>query len=121
MVLRDEASAPFFDALARGELTVRQCSDCGELAAPQARACPVCSATEHAWTAVEGSGVVVSWTVRRDRGGEILAVGGIVELAEGPWLRARLAVEPCRLSAGLPVTVLIERRDGEEPVPVFTL
>jgi hypothetical protein len=119
MVVRDESSAPFFEAAGRAELAVKQCTACGKRAAPRVRACPACAATALDWVVVSGDGTLVSWTVVRDRTGAVTAVGGIVELAEGPWLRARLAADPTALSAGVPMTVGFERRDGGEPVPVF--
>ncbi|TDP97764.1 Zn-ribbon domain-containing OB-fold protein [Labedaea rhizosphaerae] len=119
MVLRDDRSAPFFDAARRAELVVRHCTGCGELAAPRVRACPTCSATALDWAPVSGAGTLVSWTVLRDRAGGVTAVGGIVELAEGPWLRVRLAADPETLEAGLAVAVAFEHQDDGEPVPVF--
>ncbi|MER7826252.1 OB-fold domain-containing protein [Streptomyces sp. NPDC096097] len=116
---RDDSSAPFFEALARAVLTVRQCAECGKLAAPQVRACPTCSAPSLDWTAVSGFGKLISWTVLRDRTGAITAVGGIVELVEGPWLRARLVDDPAVLGAGLPLRVEFEGRQGGEYAPVF--
>ncbi|MEV8257436.1 OB-fold domain-containing protein [Streptomyces huasconensis] len=59
---------------------------------------------------MSGFGTLISWTVLRDRAGAITAVGGIVELVEGPWLRVRLATDPAGLSAGLPMKVEFERR-----------
>lgn len=118
-IVRDDSSAPFFDALGRAVLTVRQCAACGKLAAPQVRACPTCSAPSLGWKAVSGFGKLISWTVLRDRAGAITAVGGIVELVEGPWLRARLAADPAGLRAGLPMKIAFERRDCGESVPVF--
>ncbi|MET9550392.1 OB-fold domain-containing protein [Streptomyces sp. NPDC006627] len=118
-IVRDDSSAPFFDALGRADLTVRQCAECGKLAAPQVRACPICSAPSLGWKAVSGFGTLISWTVLRDRAGAITAVGGIVELVEGPWLRVRLAADPAGLSAGLPMKVEFERRDCGELSPAF--
>ncbi|MGK5630344.1 Zn-ribbon domain-containing OB-fold protein [Streptomyces sp. URMC 123] len=118
-IVRDDSSAPFFDALERAELAVRQCAECGSLAAPQVRACPTCSAPTLGWKAVSGFGTLISWTVLRDRAGAITAVGGIVELVEGPWLRVRLAADPAGLRAGLPMKVEFERRDCGEFVPTF--
>jgi hypothetical protein len=44
---------------------------------------------------------------------------GIVELNEGPWLYAHVAVPPVRLHAGQPLRVTFHRPEGSEPVPVF--
>ena len=118
-VRRDELSAGFFDAASRSELVVRRCTACGTLATPRARACPACATPALDWVPVSGTGTLVSWTALRDRAGEITALGGIVELTEGPWLRVRLAAEPAALAVGLPMRVRFEQQDAGEPVPVF--
>jgi hypothetical protein len=121
-IVRDDASADFFDGTARGELLLRRCPRCGRIAAPQARQCPECAGTEFEPVPASGSATLVSWAVPRDREGRALTVAALVELAEGPWLRLRLiGAEPETLSTGLPLAVSFEAVEGSETVPVVAV
>jgi hypothetical protein len=123
-VARDDASAPFFDAAAAGRLLVQRCADCGHWVAPYTRMgltlerCPECSSDRLAWAPASGAGTLVTWTVVHTRDGPSPPVG-VVELAEGPWLTARVDADPEALRAGMPVTVGFARPGGGEPVPFF--
>ena len=109
-VERDEASEPFFAAAARGQLLVRRCPSDGVMLGPQARTCPDCGGAELEWAAASGRGALVSWAVVHQVPVPALAAAvpyltAVVELAEGPWLMARLVDADDRdLRAGLPVT-----------------
>jgi len=135
-VVRDEASASFFDAAARGELLVKR-GPSGTVLAPEARTDPTTGSSDlQPWVA-SGEGTLVSWAVVHRAPLPVLAasvpyVSAIVELAEGPWLMVRLLVEdPARLRVGDPVRVRYLRsgqgeqeseEEGEEEgevVPVF--
>src|SRR5947208_2169381 len=125
-VERDEASAGFFDAAAHGRLAVRRCATGDGLFAPEVARCPRCGrATE--WITVSGGGRLVTWTVVHRSPHPALAevvpyVTAVVELAEGPWLHTRLAVDDAsRLAAGLPVAVAFARPSDGESVPYFVL
>lgn len=124
---RDRASAPFFDGTARGELLLRRCEECRQLAAPAVTVCPACASTDLAWQRADGRATLVCWAIRGAAGTETVA--SIVELREGPWLRARVVgCAPDRLTAGLPLRVRFDRPAVTDPdapapeaVPVFTL
>jgi uncharacterized OB-fold protein len=127
-VVRDEASASFFDAAARGELLVKR-GPSGTVLAPEARTDPTTGSSDlQPWVAT-GEGTLVSWAVVHRAPLPALAasvpyVSAIVELVEGPWLLVRLLVDdPARLRTGDPVRVRYLRSgDGEEEgevVPVF--
>ena len=113
-VERDEASEPFFAAAARGQLLVRRCPSDGVMLGPQARTCPDCGGAELEWAAASGRGALVSWAVVHQVPVPALAAAvpyltAVVELAEGPWLMARLVDADDRdLRAGLA---------GHGPVP----
>jgi uncharacterized OB-fold protein len=125
-VARDEASAPYFDAAAAGQLVVRSCSACGRLFPPALVECPAGHALT--WVPVSGSATLVTWAV--DDGtatapelanaagdGEVI---GIVELDEGLWLNTALpGVDAVALREGLPMRVEFLALGGGEPVPVF--
>ncbi len=129
---RDEASAAFFDGTRKGVLLIRRCSTCGAQWAPQVTQCARCFAEELDWSPAAGIATLVSWSVPRDRDGAVLAIAGLVELAEGPWLRGRIVgATPDQLAVGMRLIVRFRRSDGsdasrpvdEEPdgeiVPVF--
>lgn len=115
---RDDHTGPWFDALAQGMLTVQHCTVCGHRARPDAAACPRCHSAAFRWTAAEGTGTVITTITDHSpakEGGDPLLLG-IVELAEGPWLLARL------LDSSVPgdrVSLVVLVPDEGEPVPAF--
>jgi uncharacterized protein len=127
-VVRDDASASFFDAAARGELLVKR-GPTGTVLAPEARTDPTTGSSDLQPYVATGEGILVSWAVVHRAPLPVLAasvpyVSAIVELAEGPWLMVRLLVDDAsRLRAGDPVRVRYLRSgDGDEEgdvVPVF--
>ena len=134
-VLRDEHSAPFFDAAAEGTLLLRFSPSSGEWSEPAALLCSVTQADDLEWRAASGTAELVTWTVKpaRTKAGESAsrtdsppdsrpapdAVIGIVELAEGPWLTLQLVdAEGAVLRAGLPVRIAFVRPEGGEATPV---
>jgi len=126
-VARDEASAAFFDAAAEGRLLIRRCDACGHWLAPYLRMgatierCPVCASDTLHWTPAEGTGALVTWTVIHERADDSTHTVGVVELAEGPWLTARVDADPAALAAGASMVVGFDRPGGGEPVPVLRL
>lgn len=120
-LLRDEWSAPFFDAAARGQLMLLRCNMCQEYSSPQARRCAVCSSDRIEWVKSDGRGCVVTWTVPHKRGpatSEPAYVLAIVELREGPWIHA--AGPPALvLHAGQEVTIGFVAVAGGESLPVL--
>lgn len=122
---RDDDSADFYDGTADGTLLLRRCVHCGQVSAPAVTQCPHCDSTELDWAPAAGTGTLISWAIPRDRAGAVLAIAGLVEMAEGPWLRARIIdAEPDRLTAGLPLTLRWQRSgDDDQPgeiIPIFT-
>ncbi len=124
--VRDERSAGFFDGLRRGSLLIRRCAPYGHLSAPEVEFCAVCGSAALEWTAAGGGGQVISWTVihsRPDPAGTAPApvLAAIVELDEGPWLRARLmAADRADVRTGARVALEIVPGAGE-PVYAFRL
>jgi len=124
-IVRDDASAPFFDAAAEGRLLVRRCAACGHWIAPYMRIgatldrCPACTSDQLGWADAAGTATLVTWTVVHDKGGDPTRTVGVVELAEGPWMTVRLDPAAAPLAAGMPLAVGWARPGGGEPVPVF--
>jgi hypothetical protein len=127
-VVRDDATAEFFDATATGTLLVRRCPD-GHVSEASVQGCTSCGRTDLEWTPASGAASLVSWSVVHDRPHDTGSSGPvtvlvIAELAEGPWWWSQLidGPEPDRLAIGLPLTVAFVRPDDEsESVPVFRL
>jgi uncharacterized protein len=120
---RDAQSARFFDALRDGVLLLRRCVPHGHLSAPETVLCTECGSPSLDWVPARGTGRVVSWTAtyaRPDESGtaRVTAVAGIVELQEGPWLRAGLLpADPALMRSGAAVILEIAETAGE---PVYT-
>ena len=126
-IVRDLDTAPFFDAAAEERLLVRRCEQ-GHLLpvapftlayAGRSLRCPDCGSSEVGWAEASGAATLVTWTVVHPKHGDPV-VAGIVELAEGPWMYASIAVAPdAPLSAGQPLEVAFEHPDEGEATPVF--
>ncbi len=91
-LIRDEFRA----GLARGELLLQKCNDCGKLNMYPRHACPHCQSLSLGWQKSAGRGVLHSFTVLRAGApegfeSELPYALGIVKLEEGVQLLARLA------------------------------
>ncbi|MBQ9052621.1 OB-fold domain-containing protein [Rhodococcus sp. (in: high G+C Gram-positive bacteria)] len=119
---RDLASAPFFDGTAQGQLLLRRCTSCEHWNAPDTSSCGRCRSTTLSWTHASGFGTVASWAVIHDRAdpGHHTAVA-IIELDEGPWIRAQLRSGAELIQTGMPVKTDYEAAAGGESIPVFFL
>ncbi|MGW2329796.1 Zn-ribbon domain-containing OB-fold protein [Streptomyces sp. NPDC001700] len=120
---RDEHSAEFFDAAARGVLLLRWSKECGGYLPPAATVCPCAPLAPLEWRESSGLGEVVTWTVIPARGPDAAAVPptvvAYVELAEGPWITVRVRnIDPAALRAGHPVRIGFETPEGGEAVPI---
>jgi uncharacterized protein len=125
-VVRDDFSAPFFDATAEGRLLLRWSPSSGEWSDPAARFCSVTQADDLEWREASGRGHLVSWTVKpgrpKDDEPAPETVIGIVETAEGPWLTLLLPdVDQSRLAVEAPVRVGFVQPEGSEWLPVGRL
>lgn len=128
-VERDNASAAFFDAAARGELMVKRSAVSGTVLAPEARTDPASGSPNLLPCVVAGGGKLVSWAVVHRAPLPVLAasvpyISAVIELDEGPWLMVRLfADDPGGLHAGDRVQVrFLQSGDGDqlgEVVPAF--
>jgi uncharacterized protein len=86
----------FRDGLARGELLVQFCNACGAVIMYPRHRCIACHSADLGWRRASGRGVLHSFTVVRaippvGFEGELPYALGVVKLAEGVQLLARLA------------------------------
>jgi uncharacterized protein len=123
---RDEESAPFFDAAARGELAIRRCERCHRWLAPHQHTCG--DGGPLRWVPAAGRAALVTWAI--DHGPPLdpllaspsgaASVLGLVELEEGPWMYVPVVeVDPGALRAGLELAVRFVRPGDGEVIPVF--
>ena len=121
-------TAHSFDAIvAEHKLMGVRCSGCGTLYLPPRAVCPGCYSEAMEWVDVSGKGKLVGFTViyvapsimvAQGFGREKPYVAGIVELAEGPKVSARITgFDPARpesIQIGAHLTVdFIEYGDGD--------
>ena len=124
--VRDEASAPFFEAARREELYIQRCGDCSHVEPPDARVCTRCEGVALGWIRASGNASLVTWAVVHRPPHPAFAdlvpyVAGIVELEEGPWLYARLLEPPGSLRPGARMRVVFLHDEGDESLPAFSL
>src|SRR5690348_10346943 len=81
----DEASAPFFDGAARGELMLQRCRSCGTFMWPVKPRCVACFSADVDWMAASGRAELYSFVVVHQRypGFEEPYVLATVETFEG--------------------------------------
>ncbi len=65
-VVRDEATAEFFDGTAAGQFLLRRCP-AGHFSEPPAAQCTTCGATDLHWSPAGGGATLVSWAVTWSR------------------------------------------------------
>jgi uncharacterized protein len=106
----DRDSRPWWEALARHQLTVQACERCGRRRWPPRALCARCGSFSWRWTAASGAGQVASWivnrhpffpgmdvpsvvaTVRLDDEDDLLVPGGWAGAPDGSGLRIGLPV-----------------------------
>ncbi|MFI0406938.1 Zn-ribbon domain-containing OB-fold protein [Actinomadura sp. 3N508] len=116
---RDGRTDPFFDGTAAGRLVIRRCASCDRWLAPDAAACPGCGDEDPGWAEASGEATLVTWTIVH-RSGEPPTFLALVELAEGPWLHARLdGVGRDDLREGLPLRATFVHPDEGESYLLF--
>jgi uncharacterized OB-fold protein len=128
-----EATRPFFEGAARGELVMPRCSRCGRFQWTPPERCRDCGGESLAWTATSGRGTLFSFAVvRRPLLRQFAALvpfaTGIVTLAEDPALRLVtrfVDCDPAALRIDQPVRAVFRplghpNADWELVVPFFT-
>ncbi|MVU80703.1 hypothetical protein GPX89_26055 [Nocardia sp. ET3-3] len=124
-VVRDERSAEFFEAAARERLAIRSCIACGHMLGLEARTCTACGSSDLVWTEVSGQGELVTWSIVHHPphpafANQVPFPVGAVELAEGPWIDARIIGVPIdRLRVGMPVHVEFIYPEEGDSYPAF--
>ncbi len=121
----DEESRGWWEALARHELHVQRCRDCGATRLPPRAVCPACLSSATEWVRASGRATVYSFTVTHQNQApgfrdELPYVLAIVELAEGPRLMTNVVeCAPDAVRIGMAVEVVFDDVTPEITLPKF--
>ena len=125
MPVPDPDTEPYWEGVRRRELRLPRCGSCGTLWFPPSASCPACSAFDHEWVPVAGTGEIVTYTVIHRAPGPAFAartpyVVAIIQLAEGPRLLTNVVeCSPSEVSIGMRVEVTFEEIAPDAVVPQF--
>ena len=110
----------FEDGLAKGEIRIQQCKDCGKHVFYPRLLCNHCGSAQLKWVAISGRGTVYSTAVVRQRpekGGNYNI--SLVDLEEGPRMLSRVVdLDPEAVTIGMPVSAHVGMI-GDKPAVVF--
>lgn len=118
----DEASMPFFEGAAKGELVLQRCGSCGTFMWPVKPRCVECFASELEWAPASGRAALYSFVVVHQRypGFEEPYVLATVETAEGVRFNTSIVgADAGELEIGMPLEVVFERLSEDVVVPKF--
>jgi uncharacterized protein len=117
----DRDTAPFWKGTRAGELRIQRCTACRRYVFYPRSVCPHCLADSLEWVTASGRGTVYSFTTVHRTSDEFRAelpfTVGLIELAEGARLMARLDVAVPVV--GMRVQVTFNRVSDELSLPHF--
>ena len=130
MEQRDFTATSFNKFLSEKKLMGSKCKKCGAVYLPPRPLCPDCHDTQMEWVEFSGKGELAAFTAIAVAPTFMLAQGlgknnpyvsGVVRLAEGPGISARIlgvdAKKPETIKVGTPVQLeILERAEGEARV-----
>jgi hypothetical protein len=123
----DADSRPYWEAAARGELVVQQCSSCATKRLPGRVLCPACWSDESEWVAATGRGTVYTFTMVHRAPSPAFAdrvpyIVALIELEEGPRVVGNIVEgEAEHVRVGAPVSVRFERLNDDIALPQWAL
>jgi uncharacterized protein len=128
----DFTAASFYDFLKQGRLMGISCRSCGQLSAEPRPMCPACHSKEVEWRQFSGKGQLSTFTCisivpesmsKMGYGRNNPYCSGIVTLAEGPRISARIlgvdASNPQNIRTGMELELHPEDLDLEKPALAF--
>jgi len=110
----DEESRGYWEALARHELFLQRCRDCGTNRLPPRAVCPACLSSAVEWVRASGRATVYTFTVTYQNQApgfreDLPYVLAVVELAEGPRIMTNVVgCSPDAVRIGMPVEVVFD-------------
>jgi uncharacterized OB-fold protein len=128
-ILRNEWTAPFWDAAAEHRLVLPRCASCGTYRFPPSPFCPVCRTQAVQWVEHDGAGTIYSFTVIRhgvipEVRDALPLVAAVVELPGTGGVRLVgnvVDAAPEAVAVGLPVTLDWYDVRAGDTVPIFRL
>jgi uncharacterized OB-fold protein len=118
----DEASAPFFEGAARGELMLQRCRSCGAYMWPVRARCVECFSNEVEWEAASGRAELYSFVVVHQPypGFEEPYVLATVQTPEGVRFNTSIVgADADELTIGMQLAVVFEAVSDDVVVPKF--
>jgi uncharacterized protein len=118
----DEASAPFFNAAARGELLLQRCRTCRTFMWPVRPRCVECFSGDVEWALASGRAELYSFAVVHQRypGFDEPYLVATVETSEGVRFNTTIVCrDPTELTIGMPLEVVFEPVSPDVVVPKF--
>ncbi|MDT4906306.1 MAG: 3-oxo-4,17-pregnadiene-20-carboxyl-CoA hydratase alpha subunit [Pseudonocardiales bacterium] len=116
-------TAFFWEGTAAGELRIQHCPACGTLRHPPGPMCVACGDDKPDYVVASGRGTVFSYVVHHHPkvpGKTLPFVVALVELEEGVRMLGELiAVDPERVTVGLPVSLALTKIDEELTLPCW--
>jgi len=116
---------PFYEACARGELTLQHCEPCDRFLFYPRTHCDHCHNPALEWQQVSGKGTIASYTVVRRAVSEAFTapyVIALIDLVEGPRMMSQIVdTEPEALAVGQTLSVAFEAWSEDIKLPVFKL
>ncbi len=116
-------TAFFWDGLEAGELRIQRCEECGVLQHPPMVRCPACGSYRFDYAVSSGRGRIYSHVEPvhpHFASFEPPYVVGLVELEEGTRLITNIVdLEPDQVEIGMPVELVVERRNSGRNLPFF--
>jgi uncharacterized protein len=118
---------PYWEAAARGQLSIQRCNTCGKHYFYPRSFCRYCTSRDVEWTDVSGRARLVSYVINyrprppADPSPQVIA---LVELEEGPRMLTNILMDdptPDQLVLDSELFVDFEARDEGISVPVFRL
>ena len=122
---KDQWTEPFWQATARGELSLPRCAPCGTHRWPPGPFCPECRSQKVEWVPA-GPAILYSFTVVRQPApdGEMKVIApSLVEFPEAGGVRIVAAIIDTSIDAiaiGSPLT-LGWHKNGDDNIPVFSI
>jgi uncharacterized OB-fold protein len=123
----DDGQATYDEYVAKGELRLQKCAQCGYIRNPVDWICPQCLGTEYAWEPLSGQGTVETfvWYLHdltpHPAGLPATPYNvAVVTLAEGPRVVSNVTgVEPGALAVDMPVTAWFDTSDPDRALLRF--
>jgi uncharacterized OB-fold protein len=112
-------NAPYWEALAAGQLLYQRCKRCQHAVLPARSECPYCLHPSLTWQQASGAAKLISWIVYHHAFHPAFAsrlpyTVAVVELAEGARLVTNIvgAEDPEKLRIDMPLLLTIEQDEG---------